>query len=80
MRGAIKAVTAAMVLMVAGIFAQRMHGPKYKQQSTKGWGISTPSPYFGKRKKPVLAIMKDGSKKPIALKNALKKNLDFTTI
>ena len=34
---------------------------------------------YGTRKKPVLAIMKDGSKKPMALKNALKKNLDFTT-
>lgn len=76
MRGAIKAVTAAMV---AGIFAQRTHGPKYKQQSTKGWERSTPSQYFGKRKKPVLAITKDGSKKLMALKNALKKNLDFTT-
>ena len=77
MRGAIKAVTAAMV---AGIFAQRMHGPKYKQQSTKGWERSILSPHFGKRKKPVLAITKDGSKKLMALKNALKKNLDFTTI
>ena len=77
MRGAIKAVTAAMV---AGIFAQRMHGPQHIQPSTKGWRIATTSPYFGKRKKPVLVITKDGSKKLMALKNALKKNLDFTTI
>ena len=35
---------------------------------------------YGTRKKPVLAIMKDGSKKLMTLKNALKKNLDFTTI
>ena len=77
MRGATKAVTAAMV---AGIFAQRMHGPQHRQQSTKGWRPAEQSPYFGTRKKPVLAIMKDGSKKPMALKNALKKNLDFTTI
>ena len=50
MRGVIKAVTAAMV---AGIFAQRMHGPKYKQQSTTGWERSILSPHFGNRKKPV---------------------------
>ena len=51
-----------------------------KIEKGKAPSIGKSSPYFGKRKKPVLAITKDGSKKLMALKNALKKNLDFTTI
>ena len=51
-----------------------------KIEKGKAPSIGKSSPHFGKRKKPVLAITKDGSKKLMALKNALKKNLDFTTI
>lgn len=77
MRGAISAAVAAMTY---NLFARSNKGPERKITSLKGWRISEPSPYFGKRKKPVLAILKDGSKKLMALKNASKKNLDFTTI
>ena len=74
MRGALKtAVTAAMI----GLFAQKQHGPQYRQSSTKGWRTANQSPHFGKRKSIVVAILKDGTEKPMALKNALKKNLDF---
>lgn len=49
-----------------------------KQKAGLAWWDTKPSPYFGQRKKVVTATLKDGSKKPMLLKSALKANLAWS--
>lgn len=71
-------ITALRAGLSGAMFTRQFAQSSALTPSLKRSRTGEPSQYFGRRKMPVTAILKDGSKKRMALKNALKKKLDFT--